>query len=86
MRQESIEHAFQVAEKRWNRKKHARRITTRVNLTGDKEDPTVNVIVYHHETFPSSGQTFTADLRRLPEAGQRATEGEFMARRRFHLI
>lgn len=85
MLQASIEHAFQVAEKRWKRKEHPQRMTTRVKLTGDIEPPAANVIIYHHETFPSGGQTFTADLRKLPEAGQKANAGEFIARRRFYL-
>ncbi len=86
MQQASIEHAFQVAEKRWNKKENPQRMTTRVRLTDDEANPVTHVIIYHHETFPSGGQTFTADLRKLPEAGQRATEGEFIARRRFHLV
>ena len=86
MQQASIEHAFQVAELRWKNKENPQRMTTRIKLTDHMENPVVNVIVYHHETFPSGGQSFTADLRKLPEAGQRAAEGEFIERRRFHLV
>ena len=86
MQQTSIEHAFQAAEKRWKNKENPQRMTTRVRLSGDIEPPVVNVIIYHHETFPSGGQSFTADLRKLPEAGQRAAEGKFITRRRFHLV
>lgn len=86
MQQASIEHAFQVAEKRWKNKEPPQLMTTRVKLNGDLEPSTVNVIIYHHETFPSGGQTFTADVRKLPDAGQKAAEGEFTARRRLHLV
>ena len=86
MQQASIEHAFHVAGKRWKNKENPQRMTTRVKLTDDLENPEVNVIIYHHETFPSGGQSFTADLRKLPMAGQKAREGELIDRRRFHLI
>ena len=86
MQQSSIEHAFQVAGKRWKDKENPQRMTTRVKITDDMENPAVNVIIYHHETFPSGGQSFTADLRRLPEAGQKAKAGELIERRRFHLV
>jgi hypothetical protein len=86
MQQVSIEYAFQVAGKHWKNKENPQRMTTKVKLTDDLENTEVNVVIYHHETFPSGGQSFTADLRKLPEAGQKATEGELIDRRRFHLI
>ena len=86
MQQASIEYTFQVAERRWKNKENPQRMTTRVKLTDVMEPQVVKVIIYHHETFPSGGQTFTADLRKLPVAGLKADEGEFIARRRFHLI
>lgn len=86
MQQASIEHAFQVAEKRWKDKENPQRMTTRVKLNGGMVPPVVNVIIYHHETFPSGGQSFTADMRKLPEAGQKASQGELIERRRFHLV
>lgn len=86
MQQASIEHAFQVAEKRWKNKDTPQRMTARVKLTEDLETPVVNVLIYHHETFPMGGQTFTADMRKLPEAGQKASGGALIERRRFHLI
>ena len=86
MQQASIEYAFQVAEKRWRNKENPQHMRTRVKLTGDMETPAVNVIIYHHESFPSGGQNFTADMRKLPESGQKASEGEFIERRRFHLV
>ena len=86
MEQPSIEHAFQVAKKQWKDRETPPRMTIRIKPTGDVDTPVVKVIIYHHETFPSGGQSFTADMRKLPDAGQRATEGELIARRRFHLI
>ena len=86
MKLASVEHAFQVAEKRWNNKENPQRMVTRVKLTNDLENPSVNVVIYHHETFPSGGQSFTADLRELPKSVRKATEGALIERRRFHLF
>ena len=86
MQQATVEHAFQVAEKRWKNKENPQRMTTRIKLTNYPESPVVNVIIYHHETFPSGGQTFTADMRKLPEAGQKADMGALIERRRFHMV
>ena len=86
MEQASIEYAFQVAKKRWKNKENPQQMRTKVKLTEDLENPEVNVFIYHHESFPSGGQTFTADLRKLPDAGQKPTEGALIERRRFHLI
>ncbi len=86
MQQASIEYAFLVAERRWKNKENPQRMTTRVNLTGGMRPSVANVIIYHHETFPSGGQTFTADMRKLPEAGQKPSIGELIERRRVHLV
>ena len=86
MQPSSVEHAFQVARKRWENKENPQRMRTKVKFTDDLENPEVNVFIYHHETFPSGGQTFTADMRKLPKAGQKADWGELIERRRFHLI
>ena len=85
MLQVSIDYAFQVANKRWKNKDHPQRMTTKVKVTDDMENRAVNVIIYHHETFPSGGQSFTADMRKLPDVGQKAADGELIERRRFHL-
>ena len=86
MEQASIEYAFQVAEKLWNKKENPQRMTTKVKFTENPEIPEANVVIYHHETFPSGGQTFTAELRKLPEAGQKLSMGALIERHRFHLI
>ena len=65
MNSEELTAAVNRAQLRWEEQGHPDdfRTTTQTNL-----GPAI-VHIYHHETFPSGGRTFTADVRQ-PEGGQ----------------
>ena len=54
--------ATQNAIREWKRNGRKDSFTADV-MTGDQGNETVHAHIYHHETFPEGGQTFTVDLR-----------------------
>ena len=72
---EELNAAVNRAQLRWEEQECPDdfRTTTRTSL-----GPTI-VHIYHHETFPSGGRTFKADVR-LPH------NGEHLGRKRIHIV
>lgn len=83
MTPQSIDTAINNAKARWNRNNQPDRFITRTPTRNGDVLEHVNVHIYHHETFPLGGQTFTIDVRTLPD--DRQNPGELLHRTRFHL-
>ena len=81
--QTAINTVIDTATARWRRNKQPDSFTTKVAIRQDGQVDHVNVRIYHHETFPLGGQTFTVDVRALPD--NRETPGQLFHRARIHL-
>ena len=67
MEQRALDHAVDTAKIRWHRNKRPDTFRTKVATKNGDQTEHVNVHIYHHETFPLGGQTFTVDVRTLPD-------------------
>ena len=83
MEQKAINTVINTATLRWHRNKQPGTFRTKVATRKDENIEHVNVHIYHHETFPLGGQSFTVDVRNLP--GQQEQYGELVHRDRIHL-
>ena len=75
MNSEKLTAAVNRAQLRWEEQGHPDdfRTTTRTNVGP------ILVHIFHHETFPSGGRSFTADVRQ-PE------DGRLLGRHRIHIV
>ena len=55
---------LRTAISRWDRRGRPDRFSISLK---DEPEQEVHIFVYHHETFPGSGQLFTADVRNSPD-------------------
>ena len=83
LEESAIRTAIQTATTRWRRNKQPDAFSTKVAVRNNRELEYVSVRIYHHETFPQGSQTFTMEVRELPDTT--GEPGEFIHRERLHL-
>ena len=86
MNKDQIAQVLDTAETKWEQAGAKDMFTTRLKVPDDPNETEVNVQIYHHETFPLGGRTYTADLRSLPPEGKTVAEGHLIKRHRFHRV
>ena len=83
MEQKALDTAIGAATMRWRRNKQPNSFRTKVPTRHKDVIEHVQVHIYHHETFPQGGQTFTVDVRELPAADEQ--HGQLLHRDKIHL-
>ena len=81
--QTAINIAIETATMRWRRNKQPNTFRTKVPTRQRDVIEHVQVHIYHHETFPQGGQTFTVDVRELPRTDEQY--GELLHRDKIQL-